>query len=167
MAEIIVDIYEKDTYVHSTPPTITFKKSNAKLSINPRGNGFEYKIIRKDGSVSMNIYSSRKAIFGILHDTDPLYSSVFFDNLGDFPFPLSFTGGKNAGFMFKKEDAMRLYDFFADLIEWSPGALASGTAHPDLMAAQQRHTATVTPSAGGGGGSRRKRKTRKSRKSRK
>lgn len=181
MAEITVDIYGKDTYVHSTPPTITFKKTNTKLSISPRGGGFEYKLIT-NGSLMLNIYSSRKVVFGIFHDTDsPLYSSVFFDNLGDFPFPLSFTGGKNGNFMFKKDDAMRLYDFFADLNEWSPDALASGTAHPDLMAAQQRHSAAATPGlinnkmlfrlsrstdggGGGGGGGSRKTRKRKSRK---
>jgi hypothetical protein len=59
---------------------------------------------------------------------------------------------------FKKDDALKLYDFFAEQMEWSPSALESGTAHPDLLAAQARHSA-------GRGGSRRRtrRRVRKAR----
>ena len=54
---------------------------------------------------------------------------------------------------FTKEDALNLYGFFAEQMEWSPDALKNGTAHPDLLAAQARHSS-------GHGGSRRRTRRR-------
>jgi hypothetical protein len=150
MAGIIVDYYN-----------IEFPAKNiiaGKLSITPRGNGYEFKILRNDGTLIRKEYSLRNNGFSIFTNSSSNGLYIFEGRwYNDSPL------------FIKKDDAMRLYDFFADLIEWSPAALASGIAHPDLMAAQQRHSAVAaTPSAGGGGSSRRKaRKTRKSRKSRK
>jgi len=159
MAEITVDYYTTNDY-----KTNINREPSGKVSITPRGNGFEYKIVGKDGLFIMKVYALTKGGFSILTHPSLKGLFVFRDRLTS---TIIFANSNESPLMFKKADAMRLYDFFADLIEWSPGALESGTAHPDLLAAQQRHTVTATPSAGGGGGSRRKRKTRKSRKSRK
>jgi hypothetical protein len=43
---------------------------------------------------------------------------------------------------FKTEDAMKIYNFFIEHIEWSPESIAAGTAHPNLMAAKRNFTSS-------------------------
>ena len=147
MAEITVDWYDGTTPL-------------GKVKITPRNNGYEWTKTDSRGKLITKEYCStftRKDLTLFIRNNNSAFFRGMFIQPSDFS-PTSF----------KKADALKIYDFFIEQMEWSPDALASGTAHPDLLAAQQRHTATVTPSAGGGGGgSRRKRKTRKSRKSRK
>jgi hypothetical protein len=161
MAEITVHYYTFNEY-----KTDVNKVPSGKLSISPRGNGYEYTLIVNDGILIRKQYVSFK------HEGFSIFTNSYYKGFYGFDGRLSatiiFPNGQNSPLLFKKDDAIRLYDFFADLIEWSPAALASGTAHPDLMAAQQRHSAVAaTPSAGGGSSRSRKRKTRKTRKSRK
>ena len=147
MAEITVDSYDSSSE----------SKPSGKVKITPRNNGYEW--IKTDFRGDL-ITKRYEPTFNIR------YLGIYISgDKGHLSGPFTFS---NNTIYFNKADALKLYDFFAEQMEWSPDALKSGTAHPDLLAAQQRHTATVTPSAGGGGGgSRRKRKTRKSRKSRK
>jgi hypothetical protein len=141
MAEITVDCYE----CGRQDPIGTVK-------ITPRGNGYE---MIKTG----------------IADIEKVYNPGF--NLGAISVILSKSEGRGRGergpcsyfrgmltnpsdfkpIYFTKADALKLYDFFAEQIEWSPSALESGTAHPDLLAAKARHSA-----AGRGGGTRRKRR---------
>ena len=129
------------------------------LAIFPRGNGIEWTVTRPDGKLSFKVYQPTFD-FGEVN-LAMLGENSYFRNRLVNPYdykPLSFN----------EKDGLRLYDYFCEKIEWSPDALASGTAHPELLAAHQRHTVTAAPAAGGGGGgSRKARKTRKSRKSRK
>jgi len=145
MAEITVDYYTMNTY-----NTNVNKVPSGKLSITPRGNGCEYKIIKSDGTLTMKVYSLRKDGFGITTHESFKGLYVFRDR---FNIPILDANAQGIHMLLKKDDAMRLYDFFADLIEWSPGALESGTAHPDLLAAKARHSA-------GRGGSRRRTRRR-------
>jgi hypothetical protein len=124
------------------------------LAISPRGNGIEWIVTRPDGKLTFKVYETktdfRELNLAMLGENSYFRSRLI--NPYDYK-PLTFN----------EKDGLRLYDYFCEKIEWSPDALASGTAHPDLMAAQQRHSAVA--GGGGGGGSRsRKRKTRKSRK---
>jgi hypothetical protein len=127
------------------------------LAISPRGNGIEWIVTRPDGKLTFKVYEPktdfRELNLAMLGENS--YFRFRLINPYDYK-PLTFN----------EKDGLRLYDYFCEKIEWSPDALASGTAHPDLMAAQQRHSAMATPSAGGGSRSK-KRKSKKSRKSRK
>ena len=147
MAEITVDWYDGTTPL-------------GKVKITPRNNGYEWTKTDSRGKLITKEYCStftRRELSVIIDSVrEQGYFRGIFINPSDFR-PITF----------KKADALKIYDFFIEQMEWSPDALASGTAHPDLLAAQQRHSATATPAAGGGGGSRKARKTRKSRKSRK
>lgn len=129
------------------------------LSISSRGNGIEWTVTHPDGKLYFKVYEPRIDFREISLSNLGEYS--FFRNRLINPYDLK-------PLMFSSKDGLRLYDYFSEKIEWSPDALASGTAHPDLMAAQQRHSAVAaTPSAGGGGSSRKSKKSRKTRKSRK
>ena len=131
--------------------------TNDMLSISSRGNGIEWTVTHPDGKLYFKVYEPRID-----------FREISLSNLGEYSFIRNrlINPYDLKPLMFSSKDGLRLYDYFSEKIEWSPDALKSGTAHPDLLAAQQRHSATATPAAGGGGGSR-KRKTRKSRKSRK
>jgi hypothetical protein len=159
MAEITVDCYKCGGY-----------KPNGTVTITPRANGYEWTkntdkytqklycptfnhkelgvILSKDETLATGERSweeggekMREAV-----RTARIGANSFFRNIltnpSDFT-PICFT----------KADALKLYDFFAEQMEWSPDALATGTAHPDLLAAKARHSA-----AGRGGGTRRKRR---------
>jgi hypothetical protein len=128
------------------------------LAISPRGNGIEWTVTRPDGKLYFKVYKP-KFDFGEVNMLNGGDNSYMTGRL-TCPFDLR-------PLQYSEKDALRLYDYFCEKIEWSPDALASGTAHPDLMAAQQRHSAMATPSAGGGGSSRKSKKSRKTRKSRK
>jgi hypothetical protein len=140
MAEITVDCYECGAY-----------ESNGTVKITPRANGYEW-------------------TKNTLHSTQKIYCPTF--NLKELSVVLAKSEGRPHGIgpysyfrgiltnpsdskpiCFAKADALKLYDFFAEQMEWSPSALESGTAHPDLLAAKARHSA-----AGRGGGTRRKRR---------
>ena len=155
MAEITVDCYDSSSE----------SKPSGKVKITPRNNGYEWTVSNSGGLITKHY----EPTFNIRNlNVNIIPGGYSGSDKGHLSGPFTFS---NKTLLFKKDDALKLYDFFAEQMEWSPDALKSGTAHPDLLAAQQRHSATAaTPSAGGGGGggSRRKgRKTRKSRKSRK
>lgn len=129
------------------------------LSISSRGNGIEWTVTHPDGKLYFKVYEPRID-----------FREISLSNLGEYSFIRNrlINPYDLKPLMFSSKDGLRLYDYFSEKIEWSPDALASGTAHPDLMAAQQRHSAVAaTPSAGGGGSSRKSKKSRKTRKSRK
>ena len=131
------------------------------VTITPRGNGYEWTL------TPVGTYELREKVYCptfnlnqlsvILPRTQPHYDGAlkrhietgggYFKNILAKP-----SDGKPI--LFTNSDALKLYGFFAEQMEWSPDALASGTAHPDLLAAQARHSA-------GRGGSRKARRTRR------
>jgi hypothetical protein len=146
MAEITVKYY--DPYGDTSLGTVT---------ISPRGNGYEWTKTGNHGSIE-KVYCPTfklKELSVVL----PRYESAlvggklverggsYFRNILTNP-----SDGKPI--YFTKTDALKLYGFFAEQMEWSPDALASGTAHPELLAAQARHSTR-------GGGSRRARRARR------
>ena len=143
MAEITVNWY----YSGNDTPTGTVK-------ITPRGNGYEWTKTSGNGGDIAIVYCptfNLKELSVILNVREPWrkteLGTSYFTNILINPVdhkPIYFT----------KSDALKLYGFFAEQMEWSPDALASGTAHPDLLAAQARHSA-------GRGGSRKARRTRR------
>lgn len=165
MAEITVNCYQCGAY-----------EPNGTVTITPRGNGYEITkslpsftqktymptFNRKDLSVKISTGDDGRAVRagaapkvrtdaqglrlgGLLGEGDGP-SSHFVGFLTDPLNPLK-------PLCFTKEDALNLYGFFAEQMEWSPDALKNGTAHPDLLAAQARHSS-------GHGGSRRRTRRR-------
>ena len=156
--------------------TITFTipglRPERKVDINPRGNGIEWeKYIDSTNTTLQKVYIPiiDGLQLGVVYDGETSHVSILVDPITNKPMNLS------------ENDAQRVYTYIGQLIEqWHPDALEGGRAHPDLLAARQRHAemagaaSLVTGGGGGGGGSssnnrksRKSRKTRKARKARK
>ena len=147
---------------------VTVQKSDPerKIQIEPRGNGIEWEhYIDSTDTTKQKVYipiiDGRD--LGVMYDGNTSHVTILVDPITHKPIALS------------ENDAQRVYNYIAQQIEqWHPNALVRGTAHPDLLAAQERHaaatsaaTGTASLVTGGGGSSSSNRKTRKTRKSRK
>jgi hypothetical protein len=151
--------------------TITFTVSGTsgtpyetKVDINPRGNGIEWeKYIDSTNTTKKKVYIPiiDGLQLGVVYNGETSRVSILVDPITNDQINLS------------ENDAQRVYNYIGQLIDqWHPDALESGNAHPDLLAARQRHaemagTASLVTGGGGGGSSSNNRKSRKSRKSRK
>jgi hypothetical protein len=158
MAEITVDCYKCGDY-----------KPNGTVKITPRANGYEW--TKNTVNYTNKLYSptfNHKELGVILSKNETLATGERGWEQGGAHWNEAIRTGKagaNSYFRnilrhddftpicFAKADALKLYGFFAEQMEWSPSALESETAHPDLLAAKARHSA-----AGRGGGTRRKRR---------
>jgi hypothetical protein len=135
--------------------TIQNSRPESKIELKPRGNGIEWEKYTNETTnqkVYIPIIDGRD--IGVVYNGNTSYVTILVEPLTNKPVALS------------EHDAQRVYDYIGQQIEqWSPNALARGNAHPNLMAAQQRHAemaGTATLVTGGGGSS--SRKTRKARK---
>jgi hypothetical protein len=117
------------------------------LTISPRGNGIEWTLRTPNKSLVAKVYEPTvdvKELY-VVGVGEHSYLKKRFMSPWEPSEPLRFS----------KEDALRLYDYLCEQIEWSPSSLERGTAHPDLLAAKHRH------SAAGRGGRRRTRRSRR------
>jgi hypothetical protein len=146
--------------------TIPDTRPEIKVDINPRGNGIEWeKYVDPTNTTLKKVYISiiDGRDLGVVYHGNTSHVTILVDPITNKPINLS------------EHDAQRVYNYIGQQIEqWHPNALARGTAHPDLLAAQERHaaatsaaTGTASLVTGGGGSSSSNRKTRKTRKSRK
>ena len=132
-----------------TIPITTGMWKDSILTVSPRGNGIEWTLRTPNTSLVAKVYEPTV-------DVKELYVSVIGDQSylkKRFMTPWE----PSEPLRFSKENALKLYDYLCEHIEWSPSALESGTAHPDLLAAKRRHSTA----AGRGGSRRRTRRARR------
>ena len=159
MAGITVNYYEVGA--HSSASAAYTPAGT--VTITPRGNGYEWTLtplspfghyhnVEKVYCPTFNL----KELSVVLPRTEPYYDAARQRNIetcGGYFKDILAKPSNGKPIVFTNSDALKLYGFFAEQMEWSPAALESGTAHPDLLAAQARHSA-------GRGGSRRRTRRR-------
>ena len=142
--ELTAHLIEYNSSMAEITIRLTGGYKDCMLSISPRGNGIEWTFTRPSKSLAAKVYEP-------IVDVKELY--VVVDGENSYLKKRFMSPWEANELKFSKEDALMLYDYLSEQIEWSPSALESGTAHPDLLAAKARHSA-----AGRGGGTRRKRR---------
>lgn len=132
-----------------------------KVTITPRGNGYEWTKTGNHGSIEKVYCPTFK--LNQLSVVLPKYENIMIagksvERAGSYFRNILTNPSDGKPICFTNTDALKLYGFFAEQMEWSPDALESGNAHPELLAAQARHLAV--------GGSRRSRRSRRARRTR-
>ena len=115
-----------------------------KFTLSLRGNGYEWKTTGYPKLLGYcpNIHNINISLF--LHGSVCSFMDIFNNPYDGKPI------------FFNEDDAMKIYDMLIEHIQLSPEALAAGTAHPNLKAAERRFTLATTAVN--------ERKTRKTRK---
>ena len=102
-------------------------KPVGKFTIMLRSQGFEWKTIPTESRQKMISFSPKmdfSPIKVILQGSISYFSGRFLNP-------------EHHALYFNEADAMKLYNFLCEKMEWSPEAINQGTAHPNLMGASR------------------------------
>ena len=103
-------------------------KPVGKFTIMHRSQGFEWKTTAPGSTQKMIAFTPKidfSPIKVILQGSISYFSGRFLDS-------------EHRALYFNEADAMKIYNFLCEQMEWSPEAINEGTAHPNLMAASDR-----------------------------